>query len=535
MDQDVGHVDEPSRGMIMNAYEYARDRLGRLHRIVGGPGLMIALTSLVSFAFGLVMLVREYDKPRDSGRAVMRSVLKVWARAPYYPGLNLIDWADRWREARPEDRGPYVNELHAAMARLGGELQRQEERFPLIRVESMELKAGSGAHLVRWNSDPETVERSGLVVETIRLLEALGSQPAVDLIARYRLEPELTRGLRGLEFSYRRLLLALAGLSGYSLLCLGYMVLQARNLRDRAAVEAAREATLDLADRACHEMGNGVFVLSNERRNLVSHLDLIDRFLTEAADAFRVAALRAGLEPESIARLEHALRREHELRRIDLEEDLRPSLSLARDVCRQIAACSDFLTLTVRDLDGHLKHSGLPVVLEPVDLGECLGEVGTMLGPRLVDVTFEARANADGMSGLRVLADRRLLRHALINLLKNAQEATAGDPNARVVVSWGRHGEGVEIDVEDNGPGLPAGLEAAIFEDGRSSKGPGRGRGLAIVRDAIEAQGGTIKSQKPDDHGARFRIRLPMVANEIGKPAEPEASPTEVVSETHGR
>ncbi|WZO96715.1 sensor histidine kinase [Isosphaeraceae bacterium EP7] len=519
----------------MNAPRYALDWLGRLHRIVGGPGLMIALTSLVSFVFGLFMLVREYDKPRDSGRAVMRSVLKVWARAPYYPGLNLIDWADRWREARPEDREPYVVELNSALMRLGGELIRQEERFPLVRVESMELKPGSGETLVRWTSDPEVNEAAGTVVENIRLLEASGSQPSVDLVARYRLESELTRGLMGLETSYRRLLLALAGLSGYSLLCLGYMALQARNLRDRAAVEAAREATLDLADRACHELGNGVFVLSNERRNLVSHLELVDRFLTEEADAFQTAARRAGLDSGAIARLEHALRREREHRQIDPEADLRPSLALARDVCRQIAACSDFLTLTVRDLDGHLKDACLPVAIEPVNLGDCLSEAGTMLGPRLTDVVFQAEIDPDSTVTMRVLADRRLLLHALINLLKNAQEATAGDPNARVVVSWRRHGNHAEIDVADNGPGLPAGLDAAIFDGGRSTKGPGRGRGLAIVRDAIRSQGGTISSHQPGGHGALFRIRLPLDPEAIKGSTETMGHLNSTVSVTHGR
>ena len=67
------------------------------------------------------------------------------------------------------------------------------------------------------------------------------------------------------------------------------MILQARSLSERIVREAAQAAALDLADRTCHELGNGVFVLSNERKNLTSHLDLIDRFVAEEGPA-RAAA-----------------------------------------------------------------------------------------------------------------------------------------------------------------------------------------------------------------------------------------------------
>ena len=113
----------------------------------------------------------------------------------------------------------------------------------------------------------------------------------------YRVVPEIAEAVSDVETSYHRLLLALLGLSGYSLLCLGYMVLHARALRERVAREAASAATLDLADRTCHELGNVAFVVANERRNLASHIDLLERFVAEDAAAHAEAARRAGLDP----------------------------------------------------------------------------------------------------------------------------------------------------------------------------------------------------------------------------------------------
>ena len=150
---------------------------------------------------------------------------------------------------------------------------------------------------------------------------------------------------------HRRLVLAVTGLSGYSLLCLAYMVIQARSLSERAAREAAQTATLDLADRTCHELGNVAFVVANERRNLASHIELLERFVAEEPGARASALRRAGIDPAAAARFDQAIAREYADRGIDPAFELRRSAAMARDVCRQIAVCSDYITLTVREVN----------------------------------------------------------------------------------------------------------------------------------------------------------------------------------------
>jgi two-component system sensor histidine kinase KdpD len=71
----------------------------------------------------------------------------------------------------------------------------------------------------------------------------------------------------------------------------------------------------------------------------------------------------------------------------------------------------------------------------------------------------------------------------------------------------------VEVRVEDSGPGLPAGLEEAVFESFQRGENPsprkGAGLGLAISRAIVEAHGGTIHAERLEK-GTRFVFTLPL-------------------------
>ena len=64
--------------------------------------------------------------------------------------------------------------------------------------------------------------------------------------------------------------------------------------------------------------------------------------------------------------------------------------------------------------------------------------------------------------------------------------------------------------VADDGPGIPAADLRRIFEAGYSTKGAGRGLGLAIVRESVAAQGGEIEAESRPGRGTEFRIGLPL-------------------------
>ncbi len=482
--------------------------VARLLSILGPYGLLSGLIALVAFGFGLGMLMQEYDRPGQTKHEVLRRVLSNWAQAPDYLGKNLYDYARDWRNAPVDAREEPLGRVRHSLTRLGEDLQRHDTKFPLITVVGLSLLRRGAGELATWHPPFAPSVSASAVTDAIAVAEG-GREPAIDLVIRYQVAPEVEGVVRDTDRYYNRLIRAVIGLSGASLLCFGYMVLHVLGLRDRVAREAALGATLDLADRTCHELGNVAFVVANERRNLASHIELLERFVADEPEARASALRRAGVDAATAARFDQALAREYADRGIDPAFELRRSAAMARDVCRQIAVCSDYITLTVRELDGFLKHSELPVVLGPIAASEVFDEAIALLGPRLD--AADARVDRAEMEGIVVLGDRRLLVHALVNLLKNAVEAASGagiDP--KIDVSARVDGSTIWLEVGDNGPGIPDADRRDIFDFGYSTKGAGRGRGLAIVRESIELQGGRIVVEPRSGSGTRFAIGLPV-------------------------
>lgn len=100
---------------------------------------------------------------------------------------------------------------------------------------------------------------------------------------------------------------------------------------------------------------------------------------------------------------------------------------------------------------------------------------------------------------------------ALQNLLVNAREALAGRDGGRIEVSLRCEGELWCLTVEDDGPGIAPELAGRLFEQGASSKGAGRGSGLASMSATLRALGGSIVAGRSRLGGARFALRWPLL------------------------
>ncbi|MBM4046373.1 MAG: HAMP domain-containing histidine kinase [Planctomycetes bacterium] len=114
---------------------------------------------------------------------------------------------------------------------------------------------------------------------------------------------------------------------------------------------------------------------------------------------------------------------------------------------------------------------------------------------------------------LEVMADADALTRAIANVLRNAT-CYSGDAGP-IRVTACRHGPTVVISVSDCGPGVPADALPRLFDPffrvhpARDRRSGGVGLGLAIVRSAVEACGGSATCQLVKPHGLEVRLSLP--------------------------
>ncbi len=108
---------------------------------------------------------------------------------------------------------------------------------------------------------------------------------------------------------------------------------------------------------------------------------------------------------------------------------------------------------------------------------------------------------------LDVYADRDLLEPVLLNLLRNAWQATADVDQRRIELCGRLNRRGnVVIEVADNGPGVPDDLARKIFVPFFTTKEAGSGVGLALARQVMTAHRGFIRAGENDGGGARFTL-----------------------------
>ena len=188
------------------------------------------------------------------------------------------------------------------------------------------------------------------------------------------------------------------------------------------------------------------------------------------------------------------------------------------DLNAKAAATADSLLNEVRSLS-EMVTSFLnfarpqPLQLEEISIKElvteCVGELDGLFKELKVELV------SHGESDLVVPGDERMLRQAVLNLLRNAAEAIPEEKLERSVsIKAGREAEAngntaAVIEIRDSGTGIQPGQLQKIFIPFFTTKPKGHGIGLALTHRVITQHGGTLTASNAPDGGAVFTIKLP--------------------------
>jgi two-component system sensor histidine kinase ChvG len=283
-----------------------------------------------------------------------------------------------------------------------------------------------------------------------------------------------------------------------SLYLAGTIARPVRKLAEAAdAVRQGRGRADALPDFTDHgdEVGELSAALIDMTEALGRRMDATERFAADVAHEIKnpLTSLRSAIEVA--ARVADPAQRER-LLAVALD-DVRRMDRLITDIANASRLDSEMR----RDDEG------------PVDLGALLATLAE------VQPAGAARIVLDCRGDLSVVGHESRLGQVFRNLLDNA---VSFSPEGGVITLRGRReGRWVEVAVEDQGTGIPAGSLEAVFDRFYSQRpqseafGTHSGLGLSIARQIVEGHGGTIRAENvgsDPDHpaGARIRVRLPV-------------------------
>ncbi|HBV2907089.1 two-component system sensor histidine kinase KdpD [Citrobacter freundii] len=234
--------------------------------------------------------------------------------------------------------------------------------------------------------------------------------------------------------------------------------------------------------------------------------------LTASEEQARFASERESIRNALLAALSHDLRTpltvlfgQAEILTLDLASEGSPHARQASEI-RQHVLNTTRLVNNLLDM-ARIQSGGFNLKKEWLTLEEVVGSALQMLEPGL-----SAPINLSLPAPLTLIhVDGPLFERVLINLLENAVKYAG--PAAQIGIDASVDGEHLQLDVWDNGPGIPSGMEQRVFDKfsrgNKESSVPGVGLGLAICQAIVDVHGGTISVHNRAQGGACFRVTLP--------------------------
>ncbi len=179
----------------------------------------------------------------------------------------------------------------------------------------------------------------------------------------------------------------------------------------------------------------------------------------------------------------------------------------ARALCRAIQTEVERLTAITEE---YLSFARLPKLrLHPHDVNPIVENLVDFEREQMTLCDVEVETDL-AVALPRVDIDDQQIRQALLNLLRNAADALGEIGGGKVIVSTrlAPGGDGVQIVVEDDGPGMTEEMIGKVFDPFFSTKEGGTGLGLALTLQIVSEHGGRIDVESSPGHGARFIVTL---------------------------
>jgi len=264
---------------------------------------------------------------------------------------------------------------------------------------------------------------------------------------------------------------------------------------------------------------NGVHVTAvvrdvTERKHMEEKVRALQQSYMAELEARQKQAERLNqLKNEFLASVSHELRTPlhtiigfSDLLSEELEGPLNPT---QRDFVSHIRRDSDHLLGLINDLLdlSRIESGRLELHVESLSLRTAISEAVSAIRSHADEKAV--RVVEDNIGDLRIAADPIRLRQILYNLLNNAVKFTTAGGEVSVYAE--QDGGVVRVTVADTGVGIPTDEQPKIFDRFYqvSNKGGGAGLGLAISKQLVELQGGSISVESEPGRGSRFQFDLP--------------------------